>query len=97
MNGYDKNFNIYRKDASYYWFGLDMLIPVMEQEFSIKNLVDVNNLILTQKPKFVYMKNYVDLKALRTYGETKYSQVFIPSIINALYKKTSFKYLVELK
>ena len=97
MNGYDKNFNIYRKDASYYWFGLDMLIPVMEQEFSIKNLVDVNNLILTQKPKFVYTKNYVDLRALRSYGETKYSQVFSPSIINSLYQKTPFENLVELK
>ena len=27
MNGYDKNFNIYRSDASYFWFGLVMLIP----------------------------------------------------------------------
>ena len=54
MNGYDKNFNIYRKDANYYWFGLDMLIPVMEQEFGFKKLIDINEVILTQKPKFIY-------------------------------------------
>ena len=78
MNGYDKNFNIFRKDASYYWFGLDMLIPVMEQEFGIKKLIDINEVILSKKPKFIYTQNIIDLRALRTYGETKYSQIFIP-------------------
>ena len=97
MNGYDKNFNIYRNDASYYWFGLDMLIPVMEQEFGVKNLIDINQVIITQKPKFVYTKNYVDLRALRMYGETKYSQIHIPQIINQLYTETPFNNLVILK
>lgn len=97
MNGYDKNFNIYRKDANYYWFGLDMLIPVMEQEFGFKKLIDINEVILTQKPKFIYTQNIVDLKALRTYGETKYAQVYIPELLQALYKPTPFDSLAELK
>ncbi|MBR5599347.1 MAG: glycosyltransferase family 39 protein [Alphaproteobacteria bacterium] len=97
MNGYDKNFNIYRKDANYYWFGLDMLIPVMEQEFGVKDLIDINVDVINKRPKFIYTKNYVDLRALRMYGETKYSQVFIPEIINILYKKTDFENLVILK
>lgn len=97
MNGYDKNFNIYRKDASYYWFGLDMLIPVMEQEFGLKKLIDINEIIITKKPKFIYTQNFVDLRALRTYGETKYTQVYIPELIHALYKPTPFESLVELK
>ncbi len=97
MNGYDKNFNIYRLDASYYWFGLDMLIPVMEQEFGIKNIIDVNEVIVNKRPKFVYTKNHIDLRAFRMYGETKYSQTYIPSLINALYTPTEFEYLVILK
>ncbi|MBR5154112.1 MAG: glycosyltransferase family 39 protein [Alphaproteobacteria bacterium] len=97
MNGFDKNFNIYRKDASYYWFGLDMLIPVMEQEFGIKNLVDVNTTILNNTPKFIYTKNHVDLRALRMYGEAKYSQVYNPNLLNKYYKKTPYEYLFELK
>ncbi len=97
MNGYDKNFNIYRKDASYYWFGLDMLIPVMEQEFGLKELIDINDVIVNQRPKFVYTKNYVDLKALRMYGETKHSQVHNPKILALLYQATEFDNLVKLK
>ncbi len=97
MNGYDKNFNIYRKDANYYWFGLDMLIPVMEQEFGFKKLIDINEVILSQKPKFIYTQNIVDLKALRTYGETKYAQIYIPELIQLFYKPTPFDSLAELK
>lgn len=96
MNGYDKNFNIYRKDVSYYWFGLDMLLPVMKQEYGIDN-IDINELVLEYRPKFVYTRNYVDLKALRTYGEQRYTQTFIPAIISSLYKKTPFDHLVVLK
>lgn len=97
MNGYNKNFNIYRNDASYYWFGLDMLIPVIEQEFGVKNLVNVNSIILTQRPKFIYTQNHIDLRALRLYGETKYSQVFELALIDNFYQKTPFEYLAVLK
>ncbi len=96
MNGYDKNFNIYRKDVSYYWFGLDMLLPVMKQEYGIDN-VDINTLVLQYRPKFIYTRNYIDLKALRTYGEHRYTQTFIPGLINGLYEKTPFEYLAVLK
>ena len=97
MNGYDMNFNIYRKDASYYWFGLDMLLPVLENEFDIRGVVDINALMLKYRPKFIYTKDYVDLLALRTYGETKYSQRYIEEIVKALYEPTPFKNLVVLK
>lgn len=97
MNGYDKNFNIYRRDVSYYWFGLDMLLPVMEKEYGTNNKIDVNALVLQNRPKFIYTKDYVDLHALRTYGERKYSQKFIPEIINTLYRPTPFENLVVLK
>ncbi len=97
MNGYDKNFNIYRRDVSYYWFGLDMLLPVMEKEYGTENKIDVNALVLQFRPKFVYKADYVDLQALRAYGEHKYSQKFIPEIINALYQPTPFENLVVLK
>lgn len=97
MNGYDKNFNIYRYDVNYYWFGLDMLLPVMEREYGIDNKIDVNALILQFRPKFIYTADYVDLRALRTYGERKYSQKFIPEIVSALYKKTPFENLAVLK
>ncbi len=97
MNGYDKNFNIYRNDASYYWFGLDMLIPVMEQEFGLDKIIDINNLIVYKKPKFIYTLNYVDLRALRTYGEVKYSQIYNTDIVNILYKPTEFKNLAILR
>ncbi|MCM1323480.1 MAG: glycosyltransferase family 39 protein [Acetobacter sp.] len=97
MNGYDKNFNVYRYDVSYYWFGLDMLLPVMEKEYGIENKIDINQLILQFRPKFIYTRDYVDLRALRTYGERKYSQKFIPEIINALYAPTPFESLVVLK
>ncbi len=97
MNGYDKNFNIYRNDVSYYWFGLDMLLPVMEQEYGMENRIDINALVVKYRPKFVYTKDYVDLRALRAYGETKYSQKFIPEIIQSLYTSTPFENLVILK
>ena len=74
-----------------------MLIPVMEQEFGIKNIIDVNEVIANKRPKFVYTKNHIDLRAFRMYGETKYSQTYIPSLIKALYTPTDFEYLVILK
>ena len=97
MNGYDKSFNIYRPDASYYWFGLDMLIPVMEQEFGLKKIIDVNDVIINKRPKFIYTKNHIDLRAFRMYGETKFSQVYEASLIKSLYKPTDFEHLVTLK
>ena len=97
MNGYDKNFNIYRNDVSYYWFGLDMLIPVMEQEFGLDKIIDINSLIIYNKPKFIYTLNYVDLRALRMYGEIKYSQIYNTDILNILYKPTEFKNLAILR
>ena len=97
MNGYDKNFNIYRNDVSYYWFGLDMLLPVMEQEFGLDKIIDINSLIIYNKPKFVYTLNYVDLRALRMYGEIKYSQIYNTDILNILYKPTEFKNLAILR
>ncbi len=97
MNGYDKNFNIYRPDASYYWFGLDMLLPIMEAEFNIKNRVDVNTLIVKYRPKFIYAADYPDLHALRTYGERKFSQKFIPELVGDLYQETPFENLLILK
>lgn len=97
MNGYDKNFNIYRYDVSYYWFGLDMLLPVMEQEYQLKNKLDINALIVQFRPKFIYVEDYVDLRALRTYGERKYSQKFIPEIVQTLYATTPFEKLAVLK
>ena len=46
---------------------------------------------------YIDMKDYPDLKALRTYGERKYSQKFIPELINELYKETMFENLMILK
>ena len=97
MNGYDKNFNIYRKDVSYYWFGLDMLLPIMELEYKLPQKLDVNQLIVNYRPKFIFVQNYPDLRAYRTYGENRYSQVFIPEIVWTLYKKTPFDNLAVLK
>lgn len=97
MNGYDMNFNIYREDVSYYWFGLDMLLPVIENEYDMKGKVDINALMLQYRPKFIYTEDYVDLMALRTYGETKYSQRFIGELVELLYKPTPFKNLAVLK
>ena len=97
MNGYDKNFNIYRPDVSYYWFGLDMLLPVMETEYKMVQKPDVNALVIQYRPKFIYTQNYVDLRAYRAYGETRYTQTFIPEIIQQLYQPTPFEYLAELK
>lgn len=97
MNGYDKNFNIYRPDVSYYWFGLDMLLPIMELEYDIKNKPDVNAFILQYRPKFIYTANYPDLRAYRTYGEYKFTQFFIPELIKELYAPTPFANLAVLK
>lgn len=97
MNGYDMNFNIYRQDVHYYWFGLDMLLPIMEQEYNIQQKLDVNVLIANYRPKFIYTKDYADLWALRMYGEVKYSQQFLPELVNLLYEETPFKYLAILK
>ncbi len=97
MNGYDKNFNIYRKDVSYYWFGLDMLLPIMEAEYNISQKPDVNQFIIKYRPKFIYVQNYPDLRAYRAYGENRYSQVFIPELVGELYQKTPFENLVVLK
>ena len=97
MNGYDMNFNIYRKDVSYYWFGLDMLLPIIEQEYGLSNQVDINALILKYRPKFIYTNDYVDLFAYRAYGETKFTQKHIPEIIDSLYTSTPFENLVILK
>ena len=97
MNGYDKNFNIYRKDVSYYWFGLDMLLPIMELEYNISQKPDVNRLIIQYRPKFIYVQNYPDLRAYRSYGESRYSQVFIPELVWKLYQKTPFENLAVLK
>ncbi|MBQ2885442.1 MAG: glycosyltransferase family 39 protein [Alphaproteobacteria bacterium] len=97
MNGYDMNFNIYRKDVSYYWFGLDMLLPIIEREYGFKNQVNINELILKYRPKFIYTKDYLDLFAYRAYGETKFTQQYIPEIIDNLYTSTPFDDVVMLK
>ena len=97
MNGYDMNFNVYRYDVHYYWFGLDMLLPIMEQEYGLAQKLDVNQLILQYHPKFIYTKDYVDLWALRKYGEIKYSQQFLPELVKLLYKQTPFQNLAVLK
>ncbi len=97
MNGYDMNFNVYRKDVSYYWFGLDMLLPVMEKEYGIDVKMDINALILQYRPKFVYTENYVDLLSYRLYGEKKFIQVLSPKILSRLYEETPFANLVILK
>ena len=97
MNGYDMNFNVYRKDVSFYWFGLDMLLPIIEQEFGIEQKTDINDFILKYKPRFVYAVNYPDLRAYRTYGERTYSQVFEPIILDDLYQETPFENLLILK
>jgi len=97
MNGYDMNFNIYRPDASYYWFGLDMLLPVMQQEFKLGYDIDVNDLVLKYQPRFIYVKNYPDLRAFRTYGEIKNFQVFSADILKNNYILTPFEYLVVKK
>lgn len=97
MNGYDMNFNIYRGDASYYWFGLDMLVPIMNLEYHLEQKIDVNALVVQYRPKFIYTKNVLDLQAWRTYGETKFTQQFIPEIIEYLYRPTPYKYLAVLK
>ena len=97
MNGYDKNFNIYRPDVSYYWFGLDMLLPIMELEYDIKAKPDVNAFIVKYRPKFIYVQNYPDLRAYRTYGESRFAQTFIPELVRELYEKTPFENLAVLK
>lgn len=97
MNGYDMNFNIYRPDVSYYWFQLELLLPIFEKEYNFLHKLDINTLILQHHPKFIYARNFVDLKALRTYGEKKYTQKFIPEIVRTFYVPTSFKYLMMLK
>lgn len=97
MNGYDKNFNIYRPDVSYYWFGLDMLLPIMELEYDIKAKPDVNAFIVKYRPKFIYVQNYPDLRAYRTYGESRFAQTFIPELVWELYEKTPFENLAVLK
>ena len=97
MNGYDMNFNIYRPDVSYYWFQLELLLPIFEKEYNFSHKLDINALILQNRPKFIYARDFVDLKALRTYGETKYTQKFIPEIVRTFYEPTSFKYLMMLK
>ena len=97
MNGYDMIFNIYRPDVSYYWFQLDTLVPIMEKEYNLKHKIDVNEIIITQKPRFVYAADYPNLMAVRYYGENKYAQKFIPELIKALYKPTPFDGLWERK
>jgi len=97
MNGYDMNFNIYRPDISYYWFQLELLLPIFEKEYNFSHKLDINALILQYRPKFIYAKDFVDLKALRTYGETKYTQKFIPELVRTFYEPTSFKYLMMSK
>ena len=97
MNGYDMIFNIYRPDVSYYWFQLDTLVPIMEQEYQLSHKIDVNEIIIRQRPKFVYAVDYPDLMSTRLYGERKYIQTFIPQIMQDLYKPTTFEHLLELK
>jgi hypothetical protein len=97
MNGYDMNFNIYRPDVSYYWFQLELLLPIFEKEYNFSHKLDINTLIIQNRPKFIYAKDFVDLKAMRTYGETKYTQKFIPELVRTFYAPTSFKYLMMLK
>lgn len=97
MNGYDMNFNVYRYDVHYYWFGLDMLLPIMEHEYNIQQKLNVNQLITQYRPKFIYTRDYIDLWAMRKYGEIKYSQQFLPELIRLLYVPTSFKDLMVLQ
>ncbi len=96
MNGNSMIFNVYRPDVSFYWFQFDMLIPVMEQEYNLKK-IDLNQIIIQQRPKFVYAANYFDAMSFRLYGERKYAQQFNPELIRTLYKPTPFEGLWELK
>lgn len=97
LNGYDKNFNIYRQDASYYWFSVEMLLPLMKQTYQMGEEYDLNELILQKRPKFLYIADFVDLLALRAYGETRYIQQYNPQLIYLLYQPTPFENLVMLK
>lgn len=97
INGYDKAFNIYRKDASYYWFNVEMLLPIFIYKYDLGRDYNLNNLIIEHKPKFLYIEDFVNLTAFRLYGETKYIQRYNSELIKQFYKPTQFKNLVILK
>lgn len=97
INGYDKAFNVYRNDASYYWFNIEMLLPIFNHRYNVGYDYNINNLILNHKPKLLYIQDFVNLTALRLYGETKYIQQYNPQIINKFYRPTQFENLVILK
>ena len=46
---------------------------------------------------FIYVKDYPDLRAYRTYGESKFTQVFIPELVQKYYAQTPFEYLAVRK
>ena len=58
---------------------------------------DVNAFIVKYRPKFIYVQNYPDLRAYRTYGESRFAQTFIPELVWELYEKTPFENLAVLK
>lgn len=58
MNGYMRNFNIFRKDADYVWFSLNDA-GYIYNSYLRKDKYDINANILAAKPKFIYGNNFL--------------------------------------
>lgn len=95
FNGDGLMYNIFGKDPAYYWQLIGQL-DVIGQKTGIKPIPNMNELILTLKPKFVFGINYFN-KFAKEKGRQKIVHYIDKNIIDKYYDPTSFYPVYQLK
>lgn len=95
FNGDGMMYNIFGKDPAYYWQLVGQL-DVIGEETNIRPKPNINELIVTLKPKFVYGRSYMN-KFSDERGGQEVVHYVDRDIINKYYDATGFGVVYQLK
>lgn len=95
FNGDGLMYNIFGKDPAYYWQLIGQL-DVIGEKTGIKPVPNMNELIVSLKPKFVFGKNYFNKFALES-GKQKIVHYIDDAMIDKYYDPLPFFPIYQLK
>jgi len=84
INGAMLFFNIYGKNADYYWFGYQNITPIAYYLYGYNDKPDINQMLYRYKPKFFYNAPYINMIALSNTKNdfAKYLAEIYPHVYN---------------
>lgn len=95
FNGDGFMYNLFGKDPAYYWQLIGQL-DVVGAKTGIAPRPDINQLILSLKPKFVFGRSYFN-KFSKESGRQEIVHYINPEIINTYYFQTGFNDIYQLR